>query len=109
MRNMSSIMNALYFLSEWFVRFTFVNLVWFVLNIPLTIVTLNFILSETERIISKYDGFVWSSSGLDHEERTFEKHQTIFQVFQEGLFPFLIGWRSLDHHLARVGRRLHLF
>lgn len=51
MRNMSSIMNALYFLSEWFVRFTFVNLVWFVLNIPLTIVTLNFILSETERII----------------------------------------------------------
>lgn len=51
MRDMSGIKSALYFLTEWFMRFIVLNLLWFVINIPTAIVTLNLVMSETNRVM----------------------------------------------------------
>ena len=46
MGDYSSIMGTLYSFTEWFVKFTVTNIIWFILNIPIALIVLNIIMSD---------------------------------------------------------------
>lgn len=51
MKDYSGIMGGLYFLTEWFMKFTVVNFIWFVINIPTALVLVNTIMTDANRLM----------------------------------------------------------
>ncbi|WP_342433715.1 DUF624 domain-containing protein [Neobacillus sp. FSL H8-0543] len=47
MRDISGLMGGIHLIAEWFMRFTIVNILWFIINLPITIIVLSSLFNDS--------------------------------------------------------------